>query len=322
MKKIIAVFFILMLLTGWGEQPVDVEQTAEPPAVPTPVPTEFVPAPLEPAELTQEQWEKMRTSTQTIIKNDGTKISRTQGLLGFEFVDYFGTYNGYIALRLHNYNLPMTENETVAGYTLYYAGVTDDLYGRVLLWKENVFYHLKYAYEQNWLTEGDIKTIAYYNNKGRMVPAEPITTPKDAIPLPEDFVPAPIEPTELSEELWTKIMQTDECVAYGERFRFPALKHMNSTFIRYYGTYQGYIAIYAISETLYGGPSRGYNIAGVRFDNSVAWGFWMYRTVLLWKDDLFYQLEDAYQLGLITVENIQNIAYYANNDSYDDVLWQ
>ena len=64
MKKLFAsLCIIFFLFTGCMEQPADLEQTAVPTASPTPVPTEFVPAPLEPAELTEEQWEQMKQTT-------------------------------------------------------------------------------------------------------------------------------------------------------------------------------------------------------------------------------------------------------------------
>ena len=64
MKKLfILLCTIFLLITGCMEQPADLEQTAVPTASPTPVPTEFVPAPIEPAELTEEQWEQMKQTT-------------------------------------------------------------------------------------------------------------------------------------------------------------------------------------------------------------------------------------------------------------------
>ena len=71
MKKVLISFCIIFLLcTGCTEQPANIEQTPIPTEMPTPVPTEFVPAPLDPAELTQEQWEQMK-NTKTCMTPDG-----------------------------------------------------------------------------------------------------------------------------------------------------------------------------------------------------------------------------------------------------------
>ncbi len=297
MKKIIAVFFILMLLTGCGEQPVDVEQTAEPTAVPTPIPTEFVPAPLEPAELTQEQWEQMQQTT-TCMTADGEvdlKNSKISAHI-LRDVDYYGTYQGYIALRIHKTEIGGNDQEEVAGCTLYYSGFSDKLYCRVLLWKDDTFYHLRYAYDQGLITAEDVKTIAYYNNLGHFEPvvsASPV--PEFPTSIPENFVPKPLEPAELSEDVWTQIEKSYQYVAFGNLFKGPTLEfHRQNSGLIYHGTYQGYIAIY------------------IRNLSSYDWGLWLHGQIYLWKDGIFYIFQDALNMQLITDEDAQNIIYYHN----------
>ena len=292
MKKIIAVFFILMLLTGCGEQPVDVEQTAEPTAVPTPVPAEFVPAPLEPAELTQEQWEQMK-KTKICITTDGAVDLSNSKLFGclLRYVDYYGTYQGYIAIRIHNTQWPGTDKEEIAGCTFYYGSYSDTINCRVLLWKDDTFYHLQYAYEQGFLTAEEIKTIAYYNNLRHF---EPIVSaslvPDGPTSMPADFVPQPIEPAELSEDVWTRLENTYQYVVDGELIKGATFNDRIA--ILYYGTYQNYIAVHI-------------------YDISV-WGYWLWDEIYLWRDDVFYRFQDALNLGLISDEDAKNIIYYHN----------
>ena len=65
----------------------------------------------------------------------------------------------------------------------------------------------------------------------------------------------------------------------------------------YYGTYHDYIAVYII-------------------DIVEPWGYWLWNEIYLWKDDVFYHLQDALNLGLITEEDAKSIIYYDNNSDH------
>ena len=310
MKKLFAsLCIIFFLFTGCMEQPANLEQTAVPTASPTPVPTKFVPAPLEPAELTEEQWQQMQ-NTKTCITADGAVDLHTyhspaysvsfesyyNNPDSFRRVDYYGTYQGYTAIRFHSTELPGTDKEEVAGCTFYYSGSSNILFCRALLWKDNTFYHLQYAYDQGLITEEEIKTIAYYNNLRHFEPtvsASPV--PEFPTLMPADFVPAPLEPAELSEDVWTRIQNSYQYVVDGNLFKGPSLEnHIPSVTLFYHGTYRGYIAIYIVDISLYG------------------WGYWLGNEIYLWKDDVFYHFQDALNLGLISDEDAKNIIYYHN----------
>ena len=313
MKKLLTLFMVCLLFTSCGKQQVDGKQTASPTASPTPVPTEFIPAPLEPAEFTEEQWKQMK-NTKTCMTADGAvdlAPSKTSPFYyglhllkysnnpdAFRYVDYYGTYQGYIALRLHNMQFFLgKDEEEVAGYTFYYSGCSDILFCRVVLWKDDTFYHLQYAYEQGLLTAEEIKTIAYYNNLRHFEPivsASPI--PYGPTSMPEDFVPAPIEPAELSEDVWAQIQNTYQYVFDGEFWKSDSLPYqVHPADLRYYGTYQDYIAIFIRSESPY-----------IDFITK------MDNAIYLWKDDIFYHFQDALNLGLISDEDAKNIIYYHN----------
>lgn len=308
MKKFLVIFCIVFLLfTGCSEQPANLEQTAEPTAVPTPVPTEFVPAPLDPAELTEEQWEQMK-NTKTCMTADGAvDLSTLQTSMtpyglhlaehynnpdSLRYVDYYGTYQGYTAIRIHAMAIPGTDKEEVAGCTFYYSGYSDILFCRVLLWKDDTFYHLQYAYDQGLLTEEEIKTIAYYNNLGHFEPtvsASPV--PDGPTPVPTEFVPAPIKPAELSEDVWARIRNTYQYVFNGELFKgrtFSLEYHTQPHDLRYYGTYQGYIAIYIKDITPYAGwVGKNEQIDGIEFNTGTHMN-WPHGRIYLWQEDVFY----------------------------------
>lgn len=293
MKKLFVFLCVIFLLfTGCREQPANLEQTAEPTESPTPMPTEFVPAPLDPADLTEEQWEQMK-KTKICMTTDGAVDLSNSKLFGclLRYVDYYGTYQGYTAIRIHNTQWPGTDKEEIAGSTFYYGSYSDTINCRVLLWKDDTFYHLQYAYEQGFLTAEEIKTIAYYNNLRHFEPtvsASPV--PDGSTSMPADFVPQPIEPAELSEDVWTRLENTYQYVVDGELMKGSTFYHRIA--VLYYGTYQDCIAV-------------------LIYDDSV-WGYWLWDEIYLWKDDIFYHLQDALNLGLITDEDAKNIIYYHN----------
>ena len=311
-KKILIFFCIIFLLcTGCTEQPANIEQTPIPTEMPTPVPTEFVPAPLDPAELTEEQWEQMK-NTKTCMTPDGavdlsTYYSPAYSVSfksyynnpdSFRRVDYYGTYQGYTAIRLHSTELPRTDKEEVAGCTFYYSGSSNILFCRVLLWKDDTFYQLQYAYDQGLITAEDVQCIAYYNNLRHFEPTVSASPVPEKFPtsMPADFVPAPLEPAELSEDVWTQIQNSYQYVVNGDLFKGPSLEyHRQFSAWLYHGTYKGYIAIFIVDITTFN------------------W-YWLWDKIYLWKDDVFYHFQDALNLGLISDQDAKNIIYYHNTN--------
>ena len=310
MKKLFAsLCIIFFLFTGCMEQPANLEQTAVPTASPTPVPTEFVPAPLEPAELTEEQWEQMKQTTTCMTADGAVDLTSSQSpaykfrypehrlLNSFRKVDYYGIYQGYTAIRIHSAQFSGNDKEEVAGCTFYYGSFSDILFCRVLLWKDDTFYHLQYAYDRGLITAEDVQSIAYYTNLRHFEPTVSASPVPENFPtsMPADFVPAPIEPAELSEDVWTRIQNSYQYVVDGNLFKGPSLEnHIPSVTLFYHGTYRGYIAIYIVDISLYG------------------WGYWLGNEIYLWKDDVFYHFQDALNLGLISDEDAKNIIYYHN----------
>ena len=77
----------------------------------------------------------------------------------------------------------------------------------------------------------------------------------------------------------------------------------------YGGTYNGCVIV------LIGSPELGSSLLGIMRDYYVAGiHFLGYITVapIVWKDGIFYHLEDAYDAGLLTQDNIINIAELIN----------
>ena len=88
-------------------------------------------------------------------------------------------------------------------------------------------YTLQEAYENGWLTEGDLLSIAYYHNRGRRYNEELMS---------ENYEPIPKEPAELSEDMQDDIL---DCVSekHEENRRYHTL-----SVTEYDGTYGDCIA--------------------------------------------------------------------------------
>ncbi len=318
MKKLFtSLCIIFFLFTGCMEQPANLEQTAVPTASPTPVPTEFVPAPLEPAELTEEQWEQMKQTTTCMTADGAVELGTSIHSYPLRYVDYYGTYQGYTAIRIYSMKIPGKDKEEVAGCTFYYSGYSDNLFCRVVLWKDDTFYHLQYAYDRGLITTEDIQSIAYYNNLRHFEPTVSASpAPDGPTPVPTEFIPAPIDPAELSEDVWARIRNSYQYVVDGELWKFTSLQNHTEPYdFHYYGTYQGYLAIFIRTTSPYPIKQSDEEIDGILIDHRGN-ADWLHGRIYLWQEDVFYQLKDAYNMGLISRDDLKTIAYYHNNYKY------
>lgn len=113
---------------------------------------------------------------------------------------------------------------------------------------QGVFYTVREAYENGYITFEDVKSIAYYHNHGRMY--------NEHI-MPEDYKPIPKSPEVLTENMQRPIKQTAWEYRYGSfRDDINPLKVTPSGFriVEYNGIYNNCIAV----VTEYGDGSGGY----------------------------------------------------------------
>ena len=122
------------------------------------------------------------------------------------------------------------------------------------------FYSLQEAYDNGWLTQADLMSIAYYHNGGRWHNEEIMN---------EDYEPAPKTPEVLSEITEFKIKCTALKEYKTEFSKTPSAsiaKVEDFTITEYHGTYNGCIAVRMIDKfTGYPGVIGTPKIAGVRF---------------------------------------------------------
>lgn len=94
-------------------------------------------------------------------------------------------------------------------------------------------YSLQEAYNNGWLTLGDIMSIAYYHNGGRSGNEEI---------MDEYYEPSPKTPEVLSSETELKI-KSAAAKEYREKYNIENAEADGFTITEYYGTYSGCIAV-------------------------------------------------------------------------------
>ena len=117
-------------------------------------------------------------------------------------------------------------------------------------------YSVKEAYDNGWLTQEDLMSIAYYLNGGRADNEEIIS---------ENYEPLPKTPDVLSDETEYKI-KSAAAAEYREKYHIKDAKAKGFTITAYYGTYGDCVAV--MTEDVYSGAATVVwtdMIAGVSF---------------------------------------------------------
>ena len=170
------------------------------------------------------------------------------------------------------------------------------------------FYTLQEAYDNGWLTQEDLMNIAYYNNGGR--------TDNEEI-MSEDYQPAPQTPEVLSEKTELKIKSTA-----AKEYREDNIKDVVAdgfTITRYYGTYGDCVAVMMTDNyTDHWDWEVVDCVAGVKlhYNNSNQIKIWRETEKVL--AGSFYTLQEAYDNGWLTQEDLMSIAYYNNGGRTDN----
>ena len=122
--------------------------------------------------------------------------------------------------------------------------------------KMGAFYSLQDAYDNGWLTQEDLKSIAYYHNGGRVY--------NETI-MNETYVPQPKTPEILSTETELKIKRA-AAKDYRDNYNITDAEAEGFTIVEYDGTFGECIAIMKEDTyTGYWGSEEMPNIAGVIF---------------------------------------------------------
>ena len=217
---------------------------------------------------------------------------------------YYGTYGDCVVLIM-SYIFPpapiyrevdMIVGETLFRYNLYSFWM--------VVWKEGKFYEIRYAYDQGLLTNEDIRSVAahYYGNR-------------------------------VVEEMNLKYhagLRANIIHAVRSSFYADFEPYFHRDFLiknmKYYGSYE----YFCLDNSVYNDHVAvmitvgDYDYADAAWEETVADTLFRYNDgnrIFLWKMEkhdgqvtgirgLFYELQDAYDLGLLNEDDLRNIAHY------------
>ena len=221
---------------------------------------------------------------------------------GLKITGYFGAYNGSV-IFMPNFGGPLGGNggeQTVIidDISFYYPNSHT-----LKVWNEGLVYELDEAYNLGFLTTEELETIAYYYyNENELFGQQPW----QSSPWSRE---RPIR--SLSEETQRRILE-----AYANlmsEVTGSPTGWYGSEIIRYCGTYNGSIAFII---------NFGYLAAGY---SDIIDGIFFYfpnpptlpdltNSILVWKEGRVYKLREAYNLGFLTREDLETIAFYHHKD--------
>ena len=276
----------------------------------------YQPAPKMPEVLSEETELKIKiTATKECREKENIKYAEVDG---FTITQYYGTYGNCVAvMMIDNYSDFMTVEltDTVAGVNFYYPYVN-----LIKIWRgikqadENesvgAFYTLQEAYENGWLTQDDIMSIAYYHNGGRK---------GNETVMDEDYTPQPKTPEALDDETDLAIKLDFWITNYREYN--PHNITLDQIDYAYYGSYGKCIVVKIAHFPYPAGDVYGevyYGDVKIIYTNSLMLSVWIPT-----EDDSlqseekestgsFYTLQEAYDNGWLTQDDIMSIAYYHN----------
>ncbi len=117
--------------------------------------SQFVPQPKNPATLSKEQENQIKADWVSTYMNPEPQHTVDQVKLR-----YLGTYNGYVVLTISDnfYSYPAEVQDVEIDGVVFRNWRN----GGIQVWSDGKFFGLKAAYEKKWLTQTNLKDIAYY----------------------------------------------------------------------------------------------------------------------------------------------------------------
>ena len=160
---------------------------------------------------------------------------------GFTITEYCGTYGDCVAVMMEDeYTLTsgVIWRDTIAGVNIsYYSGRSIKIWVRIKLTEETKsvgsIYTVQEAYDNGWLTQEDLLSIAYYHNGGRFHNEEIMS---------EGYLPAPKIPEVLSGITESKIKRAT-AEEYRQKHNIKHAEAEGFTVTEYCGTYGDCVAV-------------------------------------------------------------------------------
>ena len=220
-------------------------------------------------------------------------------------LSYYGTYNSSVVVKMTRSGPPIELPDVIIGETLLPNSITP-----IIVWKEGRIYELRNAHDQGLLTMENLRNIAY-NVWGKEVNLESHAgLIRGSINcIINTYLLTYVKP--YSPEAGFADIQIENY--YGSYKYFETDAEDISLTPR---TFNDHVAVMMNSKyDVYFDEHREETIAGTLFQYSNK------NRILLWKINrnewknigltgLFYELQEAYDLGILTEDDIRDIAYY------------
>ena len=304
-KMVFVILFCLMALCGCGDGGAGIKS----PVLPKEMPPENPPnIPIIPPGVNFNDTELGKRIRQDFSNYEVDRVGYAYPDITAENVkilDYYGTYNDSVVVWMGRSGPPVELPDVIIGETILPKAISP-----IMVWKEGRFYELHNAYNQGLLTMENLRSIAYY------IWGEELNLENHA----------GLVHTSLSGIFFSYLF------TYLQPY-FPEAGFTDVQIENYYGSYK-YIktgAIDDISTT----PSISNDHVAVmmsskydiyfdeHWEETVAGTLFQYSNgnrILLWKNNRdagyagvpgrFYELQEAYDLGFLTDDDIRSIAYY------------
>ncbi len=205
---------------------------------------------------------------------------------------YYGEYNGSVAImfRVPIAGMVVRRDVKVAESVFRYSTPID-----IIIWKNGKFFSLEEAYNQGVLTKKEIASIAEIHKESKYINFNRYNVPE------EDSDKNKWNPEPPTEGLLVQIAK-DFCEYHVEKYNFDPEIHGGFYVAKYYGTYNNTVPV--ILE------GTGISYATVITTETVAGYTFTYpcsNTMWVWNNGSFYSLQEAYDKGLLTKEDIAEI---------------
>ena len=158
------------------------------------------------------------------------------------------------------------------------------------------FYTLQEACDQGFITENDLKSIAYYNNGGRKNNEDKIA---------EDFAPQPLNPETIPADI-QKYVKSDY-IYYNDKLENTE-KDSSVRIKNYYGSYNDAYVLTLCGPFSYAAVIKDFSVSGYKF-------YYTQEEFMVWRKQpmgKLYTLQEAFNQGFITENDLKSIAYYNN----------
>lgn len=158
------------------------------------------------------------------------------------------------------------------------------------------FYTLQEAYDQGFITENDLKSIAYYNNGGRENNEDKIE---------EDFVSQPLNPKTIPADIQKNIKS--DYIYYNDKLENTE-KDSSVRINNYYGSYNDTYVLTLRGPFGYAAVIKDFSVSGYKF-------YYTQEEFMVWRKQpmgKLYTLQGAFDRGFITENDLKSIAYYNN----------